>query len=270
MEVEEGGCLPFLDTKAMRKENGNLDITVNHTQMHMDRYLHFRFHRPTLLKRGMVRCNYCARCIAQQRQNFGKRRTTSWELSWGMVILAPSSVLSLQPDLWGGQQGNGGGRPPIVHLLYVAGMRMCKDLKIKCECTLCSPLAKIKDPPPYTKMERGLLLMWTPLTLTLSLCWLILSKVDVSQSYITEYCKQTHKRVPSPSNTHEKVPFWLHQVHCITGTEPGGPPHEGTIVNENVISLVLCGMVILAPILAPLSVLLRFAARHLSTGNETA
>ena len=38
-------------------------------QMHMDRYLHFRSHHPTHVKRGTVRCLYdCARCIAQQGQ----------------------------------------------------------------------------------------------------------------------------------------------------------------------------------------------------------
>ena len=48
MEMEEGGSLHFLDTKATRKEDGKLDITVYHKQMHTDRYLHFRSHHPTL------------------------------------------------------------------------------------------------------------------------------------------------------------------------------------------------------------------------------
>ena len=38
MEVEEGGSLPFLDTRVTRKEDGKLDITVYHKQTHTDRY----------------------------------------------------------------------------------------------------------------------------------------------------------------------------------------------------------------------------------------
>ena len=56
MEVEEGVSLPFLDTKITRKEDGELDITVHHKQMNTDRYLHFRSHHPTHVKKDMVRC----------------------------------------------------------------------------------------------------------------------------------------------------------------------------------------------------------------------
>ena len=70
MEVEEGGSLPFLDTRVTRKEDGKLDITVYRKQTHTDSYLHFRSHHPTHVKRGAVRCLYDhARCIAQQGQN---------------------------------------------------------------------------------------------------------------------------------------------------------------------------------------------------------
>ena len=56
IQVEEGGSLPFLDTKVSKKEDGKLDITVNHKLTHRDRYLHFRSHQSTLVKRGAVRC----------------------------------------------------------------------------------------------------------------------------------------------------------------------------------------------------------------------
>ena len=40
IEVEEGGSLPFLDTKITMKTDGKFDITVYRKQMHTDRYLH--------------------------------------------------------------------------------------------------------------------------------------------------------------------------------------------------------------------------------------
>ena len=62
--TEEGGSLPFLDTKITRKVDGKFDITVYRKQMHMDRYLHFRSHHPTHMERGTVRYLYdCASCI---------------------------------------------------------------------------------------------------------------------------------------------------------------------------------------------------------------
>ena len=67
MEVEEGGSLPFLDMRVTRKEDGKLDITVYRKQMHTDRYLHFRSHHLTQMKRGRLYDR--ARCIAQQGQN---------------------------------------------------------------------------------------------------------------------------------------------------------------------------------------------------------
>ena len=55
----EGESLPFLDTRVTRKEDGKLDITILYCkQTHMDRYLHFRSHHLTHVKRGMVRCLY--------------------------------------------------------------------------------------------------------------------------------------------------------------------------------------------------------------------
>ena len=63
MEMEEGGSLPFLDTRIMRKADGKLHITVYCKQTHTDRYVYFRSHHPIHVKRGMVRCLYdCTRC----------------------------------------------------------------------------------------------------------------------------------------------------------------------------------------------------------------
>ena len=61
IEMEEGGSLPFLDTKITKKAGGKLDITLYHKQMHTDKYLYFRPHHPTHVKRGRVRCHvHCA------------------------------------------------------------------------------------------------------------------------------------------------------------------------------------------------------------------
>ena len=46
MEVEEGGSIPFLDTKVIRKEDGKFDITVYRKQIQKDRYLQFMSHHP--------------------------------------------------------------------------------------------------------------------------------------------------------------------------------------------------------------------------------
>ena len=98
MEVEEGESLPSLDTRITRKEDGKLDVIVYRKQTHTDRYryLHFRSHDPTHVKRGTVRRLYDrARCITQQGQNLKEENHLMKALSWGIVILAPSSVLPL-------------------------------------------------------------------------------------------------------------------------------------------------------------------------------
>ena len=51
MEQEEGGSLPFLDTRVTRVASGKLDIFFR-KNTHTDRYLHFKSHHPTHVKRG--------------------------------------------------------------------------------------------------------------------------------------------------------------------------------------------------------------------------
>ena len=57
-ELEEGGSIPFLDTRVTRKVDGKLDVTVYRKPTHTDRYLHFSSHHPTHVKKGLVRCLY--------------------------------------------------------------------------------------------------------------------------------------------------------------------------------------------------------------------
>ena len=70
MELEEDESIPFLDTRVTRKVEGKLDITVYRKPTHTDRYLYFRSHHPTHVKKGLVRCLYDrARSIMKETMN---------------------------------------------------------------------------------------------------------------------------------------------------------------------------------------------------------
>ena len=43
--------IPFLDTRITRKVDGKLDVTVYRKPTHTDRYLHFKSHHPTHVKK---------------------------------------------------------------------------------------------------------------------------------------------------------------------------------------------------------------------------
>ena len=58
VEVEKDGGLPFLDILLQKRENGSLDVTVYRKPTHTDRYLNFRSHHPSHVKRGLVKCLY--------------------------------------------------------------------------------------------------------------------------------------------------------------------------------------------------------------------
>ena len=165
MEVEEGGSLPFLDTRVTRKEDGKLDITVYRKQTHTDRYLHFRSHHPTHVKRGTVRCLYnCARCIAQQGQNLKEEEDHLMKAFMGNGYprsFIRSASVPRPPREHDGETEEE--RPPTVHLPYVAGVserirRVCRDFNIravfKSGPTLRSLLTKVKDPLPREKQAN--------------------------------------------------------------------------------------------------------------------
>ena len=57
MKQEEHGKIPFLNM-LLRREDGRLDVSVCRKPTHMDRYLCFKSHHPTDVKRGVVRCFY--------------------------------------------------------------------------------------------------------------------------------------------------------------------------------------------------------------------
>ena len=73
VEVEKEGSLPFLDALLQRKDDGNLDVTVYRKPTHTDRYLDFRSHHPSHVKRGLVRCLYDrARSITTRQEDLQK------------------------------------------------------------------------------------------------------------------------------------------------------------------------------------------------------
>ena len=73
VEVEKDGGLPFLDILLQRREDGSLDVTVYRKPTHTDRYLDFRSHHPSHVKRGLVKCLYDrARSITTRQDNLEK------------------------------------------------------------------------------------------------------------------------------------------------------------------------------------------------------
>ena len=123
-QMEEDGSLPFLDTRITRKADGKLDITVYRKQTHTDRYLHFRSHHPTHVKRGTVRCLYDrARSIVQQGQNLEDEEDHLMKAFMGnryprSFICSASAPKAPREDKGEREEE----RPPAVHLPYVANL----------------------------------------------------------------------------------------------------------------------------------------------------
>ena len=93
-ELEEGGSIPFLDTRVTRKVDGKLDVTVYRKPTHTDRYLHFSSHHPTHVKKELVRCLYDrARIITKEASNL---ETEKAHLSG--ALLRCSGMATRQPS----------------------------------------------------------------------------------------------------------------------------------------------------------------------------
>ena len=150
LEMEEGGSLPFLDTRITGRK---LDITVYHKQMHMDKYLHLRSNN---VKRSMH-----IRSIARQGQNLEEEDDQLMKAFMGNGYphsFIRSACVARAPRENDGKREEE--RPPIVHLPYIAGVserikRVCKDFNIR---TVFKSRATLHSlPPPFgERSERCL------------------------------------------------------------------------------------------------------------------
>ena len=91
LELEEGGSIPFLDTRVTRKVDGKLDVICNCIpQAHA--HLHFNSHHPTHVKKGLVRCLYDrARNITKEASNLEAEKAHLSGPCRGTATRQPSS-----------------------------------------------------------------------------------------------------------------------------------------------------------------------------------
>ena len=166
MELEEGGSLPFLDTRVTRLTNGILDITVYRKKTHKDRYLHFESHHPTHVKRGAVRCLYDrARNITQRDVSLKEEESHLMKtfIRNGYPRAFVCSAAAPQTPRESSDDDDDTEKPPIAFLPYVAGVserirKVCRDFNIRTVFrsgpTLRNLLTKVKDPLPIDKQSN--------------------------------------------------------------------------------------------------------------------
>ena len=153
-ELEEGGSIPFLDTRVTRKVDGKLDVTVYRKPMHTDRYLHFSSHHPTHVKKGLVRCLYDrARNITKEASNLetekahlsGALQRNGYPAAFVRAASQESKPRERDPE-----EAQGEGKPTLMMLPYVAGVneRIRKACRNYCVTTSkwCLGLARLSDP----------------------------------------------------------------------------------------------------------------------------
>ena len=125
-ELEEGGSIPFLDTRVTRKVDGKLDVTVYRKPTHTDRYLHFSSHHPTHVKKGLVRCLYDrARNITKEASNLetekahlsGALQRNGYPAAFVRAASQESKPRERDPE-----EAQGEGKPTLMMLPYVAGV----------------------------------------------------------------------------------------------------------------------------------------------------
>ena len=167
MELEEGGSIPFLDTRVTRKVDGKLDVTVYRKPTHTDRYLHFSSHHPTHVKKGLVRCLYDrARNITKEASNLetekahlsGALQRNGYPAAFVRAASQESKPRERDPE-----EAQGEGKPTLMMLPYVAGVserirKACRNYNIKVVFrsgpTFRSMLTKVKDPLPIEKQAN--------------------------------------------------------------------------------------------------------------------
>ena len=169
VEVEKEGSLPFLDALLQRKDDGNLDVTVYRKPTHTDRYLDFRSHHPSHVKRGLVRCLYDrARSITTKQEDLQKEECHLTEVlrqnGYPSNFIRSSSIPSRQ-DVETTEEPlpEEGRRPPLVMLPYTEGVsedirRVCRKFGMKVVfksgLSLRSMLTKVKDTLALEKKSK--------------------------------------------------------------------------------------------------------------------
>ena len=126
-ELEEGGSIPFLDTRVTRKVDGKLDVTVYRKPTHTDRYLHFSSHHPTHVNKGLVRCLYDrARNITKVESNLeaekahlsGALKRNGYPAAFVRAASQESKPREREPE-----EAQGEGKPTLMMLPYVYSRR---------------------------------------------------------------------------------------------------------------------------------------------------
>ena len=160
MELKEDGKLPFLDCLLERGCDGMLTSTVYRKPTHTDRYLHFKSHHPSHVKRGIVRCLYQrARRVTNMSENLKKEEKHLYKVLQSnghdnAIIRAGSKELPSR-NYTDDKQEKG----LILSIPYIAGVsesikRVCRDFDIKTAFksgrTLRSHLTKVKDTIPIS------------------------------------------------------------------------------------------------------------------------
>ena len=157
-ELEEGGSIPFLDTRVTRKVDGKLDVTstVYRKPTHTDRYLHFSSHHPTHVKKRLVRCLYDrARNITKEASNLetekahlsGALQRNGYPAAFVRAASQESKPRERDPE-----EVQGEGKPTLMMLPYVAGVserserRRNYNIKVVFRSGPCSLRSKTLSP----------------------------------------------------------------------------------------------------------------------------
>ena len=170
VEQEEDGTLPFLDMLFRRREDGSLDVSIYRKPTHTNRYLHFKSHHPTHVKRGVVRCLHDrAREIISTQDNLQKEvdhlARVLKQNGYPANFIRDASTPPMQEtaDTSGRDEEQEREKEPLVVIPYVTGMsedirRVCRKFNIrvvfKSGRTLRSMLTKVKDTLPLGKQSN--------------------------------------------------------------------------------------------------------------------
>ena len=125
-----------------RREDGSLDVSIYRKPMHMDRYLHFKFHHLTHVKRGVVRCLYDRAKEISMQDNLQKEvdhlARVLKQNGYPTNFIRNSSAPPMQEtaDTRSCDEEQGKEKEPLLVISYVAGMsedirHVCRKFNIR-------------------------------------------------------------------------------------------------------------------------------------------